>query len=206
MSHEIDNLDIKYNYKDYETIKKEFTDSGCTLLSEPIEYNTYRDKLRFICDCGTISTITYFRFRNGFRCGCNNSTGENKIKRYLTLKKIKFTQEKSFADCKAIKVLHFDFYVEHTNKNFLIEFDGQAHFKSCEGLGNYKGYETSVLHDNIKNKYCIKNNIKLLRISYNEIDEINKILDNYIAKFDKLKSTIMFTNKELYKNMKLLLL
>jgi len=44
-------------------------------------------------------------------------------------------------------------------------------------------------HDNIKNNYCISNNIPLLRIPYWEKDNIKDILDNYLLELRKIKLT-----------------
>ena len=52
----------------------------------------------------------------------------------------------------------------------LIFFDGE------------KGLKETQFRDEIKNKYCKDNNIPLLRIPYNEINNIEIILDDFIDK------------------------
>ena len=42
-------------------------------------------------------------------------------------------------------------------------------------------------NDKIKNEYCVKNNINLIRISYKELKNIHNILKNKII-YDKLKT------------------
>ncbi len=107
---------------------------------------------------------------------CNNtSKGEMTIYKYLTNKNIPFVKEKTFPDCKLKNVLRFDFYVPHLN--MCIEYDGIQHFrqsKSTKFKSNLKYIENN---DQIKNKYCINNNIKLIRIKYNQLKNIYSILD-----------------------------
>lgn len=58
-----------------------------------------------------------------------------------------------------------------------IEFDGIQHFNNVFSL---KSFNNIRKHDVIKNKYCVNNNINLVRISYQEIDEVDKILNKII--------------------------
>lgn len=91
--------------------------------------------------------------------------------------------QKWFPDCRDINPLPFDFYLP--NKNILIEFDGEQHFKekhffSRSGtLGTQFDSLTSYIqyHDTIKTKYCKIHNIPLIRIPYTEINNIDKILE-----------------------------
>jgi len=49
-----------------------------------------------------------------------------------------------------------------------IEYDGVQHFKSIDYFGGENGFKKRQQNDKIKNIYCIKNKIKLLRIRYDE--------------------------------------
>ena len=57
-----------------------------------------------------------------------------------------------------------------------IEFDGIQHYKPVERFGGIKGFNEIVKNDNIKNNYCLLNNIKLIRISYKDKKLINYII------------------------------
>jgi hypothetical protein len=76
--------------------------------------------------------------------------------------------------------LLFDFYLpEH---NILIEYDGEQHFKPksfyrCSIETAKKSFNELKRNDIIKNEYCKKNNITLIRIPYT-IKNINKYLLN----------------------------
>ena len=110
---------------------------------------------------------------NGCGCPkCNISKGENYIMNFLDEHNIEYIHQMKFSDCKYKSPLPFDFYL--SEYNMCIEYDGEQHFKSIEYWGGEKGLENRKRNDNIKNKYCEDNNIKLLRIAYNE--DINEKL------------------------------
>jgi hypothetical protein len=62
----------------------------------------------------------------------------------------------------------------------LIEYDGEPHFKVIKYLGGKEGFELRKMNDKIKTEYAINNNIKLLRISYIERNNLSEILKNNI--------------------------
>ena len=114
------------------------------------------------------------------------------IKDYLYNHNIEFIPQKKFSNCKDIKELPFDFYLPFYN--MAIEYDGEQHFFPVDfnGLGNdyaNKQFNKTTLHDRIKNEYCLKNNITLIRIPYYEIKNINNILNNKINKCTKSSTT-----------------
>jgi len=183
---------------DYNDIKNYFEQNGCILLSET--YINCKSPLKYICICGNESTINYKSFKCGDRCGCIKSYGETKLIDTLNALQIKYTTQHTYPDCKNIRCLPFDFYV---NNKFIIEFDGEQHFKSVKLFGGETKFRKRIEYDHIKNMYCIKKNIPILRISYLELDEIPFIIDIYVTLIDKnIAPPIMLTNKKLYQNMK----
>lgn len=184
-----DNLRLDIN-----DVKKLFEDNGCELLSET--YINYGQKLKFKCACGNISYIRYDSFKLGFLCGCQNSVGERKTKKYLTDNDIDYITQKTFSGCFDKQNLRFDFYVDD---KFLIEFDGKQHFVQCDAFGK-DSLEINKSHDKIKNEYCILYNIKLLRISYKEKNKLDSIINEYIKNIDK-KEVITYSNQQIYKTM-----
>lgn len=93
------------------------------------------------------------------------------IKNFLDDNKINYEMEYSFSDCKNRNILHFD---SDDYLLFLIEADGVQHFKKSYGSADKLNYNIHI--DRIKNQYCKKNNIHLLRIPYNKINDVHKIL------------------------------
>lgn len=110
------------------------------------------------------------------------SLGEYAIYNYLTKNNIEFVKEHTFNDLKSPKnsLLRYDFYIK--SYNLLIEFDGRQHFEK----NKWKSYHTEqivndmfdylVECDHLKNEYADANKIKLYRIKYTEIKNIDNIL------------------------------
>lgn len=97
---------------------------------------------------------------------CNKSHGEKSIDTYLINNNVKFTPQYTFVDCRNIKKLPFDFYLH--DYNACIEYDGIQHFEPRDLFGGQPALEETQKHDKIKTDYCLANNIKLLRIRYDE--------------------------------------
>ena len=92
----------------------------------------------------------------------------------------KFKYQKSFKNCRDKNPLPFDFYL--FDYNLIIEFDGEQHYVENDL------FSTSLLeiqtHDDIKNKFCLENNINLLRIRYSELNKntIIETIKNFLEK------------------------
>ena len=111
---------------------------------------------------------------------CNFSKGELKIERWLSENKISFISQHKFKDCRNPKTnypLRFDFYVPQ--KNILIEYDGEQHFKLGR-VGSHIQTNNELkqiqFRDKCKSEYAASKNIRLLRISYKKKNQISKIL------------------------------
>lgn len=113
---------------------------------------------------------------------CNSySKCELKIKYILDEKNINYEYQKSFRDFKNIKTgfpYRFDFFLP--DSNIIIEYDGEHHYKPVEIWGGEEYLKMVQYSDNIKNEYCEKNSIRLLRISYKEknriLEKINEVI------------------------------
>ena len=78
----------------------------------------------------------------------------------------------------------FDFYLPILR--VCIEFDGRQHFEPIDKFGGVDTYERIKLNDTIKNEYCEEHYIELIRIKYDKIDDIYRILwDNLAHKIKK---------------------
>lgn len=113
---------------------------------------------------------------------CSESKGERKIKEILKLYDLYYNSQYAFNDLRGVAggLLRFDVPVfwdkEKTQLRLLIEFDGEQHFKWIRGMMTKEGFKILQYHDELKNKYCLENNIKLLRIKYNQYDSIEDII------------------------------
>jgi len=120
--------------------------------------------------------------RFGFRCPeCSVvSVGELKITEYLINNNIPYIPQQSFKELLGINkgTLSYDFNI--TNRNIFIEYQGIQHFEPVEYFGGEKAFRKQLLNDKIKREYCIRNDIKLLEISYLNYDNIESILDKQL--------------------------
>ena len=110
---------------------------------------------------------------NGSGCRyCNESKGERKVAAFLQENNFKYKREKTFPRCIYKNKLKFDFYLP--DQNICIEYDGEQHF--IDGIFAQCSLEKIQIRDSIKNKFCEKNNILLIRIPYTEFNNIEDIL------------------------------
>lgn len=149
------------------------------------EYIDHKTKIQFACKkCKHHWYANPNNILNGKGCpNCKSSKGELEIIRHLDANGIEYIREYSFADCKYIHTLPFDFYLP--NFNICIEYDGLQHFEPCTFGGISVQQATDNLEithtkDNIKTTYCRDNNIKLIRIPYWEYDNIQNIISSII--------------------------
>ena len=160
---------FSYDYVN-EYIKKE----GYILINDNYE-NIYQ-KLDMLCPKGHKYKTNFHNFKNNKRrCPrCMSYKGEDKIAEVLNSMNLEFIHQHRIPECKNINPLPFDFYIP--NKNILIEYDGEQHFELKHAFSK-EGFYATQKNDKIKDKFCLDNNIKLIRIPYWEFDNIEKILD-----------------------------
>ena len=120
--------------------------------------------------------------RNSNKTGCpkcSKSKGEKFIDSILNKYNIPHDSQYTFYNLRGLGggLLKYDipvFYdTNKTNLRLLIEYDGEFHY---EKQYDNDGFETLQIHDKLKDNYCIKNNIPLLRIPYWEFSNIEQIL------------------------------
>ncbi len=142
-----------------------------------VNYKNNRTKVKIICPIHGVFEQIPKHHLNGVGCPkCKNkSKGEKMIKKILKDNNIIFKTQKTFDGCFYKKKLQFDFYLPEYN--LCIEYDGIQHFKSIEWFGGVDGFLKTKLRDEIKNNFCERKQISLLRIPYNE--DVTKVLYNY---------------------------
>ena len=134
-----------------------------------------------LCECGQMTTVLGSNLRNGNTksCGCLKSKGEMEISNLLSLNNIPFIKEYTFLDLKSPKgsPLRFDFAILIHNKlHYLIEFDGAQHFIEKEHWGGTAEFNKLQEYDKLKNNYCLNHSISLIRIKYNEMITLDKLM------------------------------
>jgi hypothetical protein len=71
-------------------------------------------------------------------------------------------------------VLKFDFYLP--DYNYCVEYDGELHYQVSRYCGGFDKFVDGIIRDTVKNEYCKKNNVKLIRIPYWDFNRIEEIL------------------------------
>lgn len=115
---------------------------------------------------------------------CRTSHGEDTILKFILDHNLNYKREFKFIDFKSDKNYSFRFDFAIFNKNIqlitLIEYDGEHHYKparfSKDKIKMLEKFNQIQIYDSIKNKYCNKNNINILRIPYWDLNNIEKIL------------------------------
>ena len=161
----------------YKYIKKYIESFGYKLLSD--EYKNNHTKLIVQCDKGHKYEVQFGNFKTGYRCPiCNISKGERRIIDWLDDNNIEYIYNKEyFDDLLGVGngLLRPDFIIE--DRKIWIEFDGEFHYKKYYEEQNF---ESTVIHDSIKDEYAKKNDWKLIRIPYWDFDNIEEILEKYL--------------------------
>ena len=153
-----------------------------------VDYKNSSTKIKIICKkCGLTFEIIPTEHIRGSGCHFCYKKGEKFASFFLSKKGVLFKEQYGFDDLKSDKnkKLLFDFYLP--DYNTLLEIDGDAHYKPIrfggityeEAMENFKQQK---IRDEVKNNYCLKNNIKLLRVKYlnGNILELKKNLDKII--------------------------
>ena len=143
------------------------------------EYINYKDKIKIICPLHGVFFQSPSSHLAGHGCSkCCFSKGEKEIEKYLKNNNILYETEKMFDECIGQRRLPFDFYLPQYNT--CIEYDGRQHFIEINYWGGKERLEYTKINDQIKTDYCLKNNIKLLRIPYTDFDRIEEILKEHL--------------------------
>lgn len=109
------------------------------------------------------------------------SKGEARVASFLKREKIFYLREKEFSDLinpVTKRKLRFDFYLPDLNT--CIEYDGVQHVKSVKVMGGEVAFAYRKLRDKIKDDYCERKKIRLIRIPYDKLFDLDNILDPLI--------------------------
>lgn len=133
-----------------------------------------------ICECGGHKEVIASHVINKqiISCGCIVSKGETKIKKLLDKLNIFYEIQKTFEEClnpTTKAKLKFDFYLP--NYNCCIEYDGKQHFNELGTWAEKEGLDTIKQRDAIKNEFCQKKEIQLIRIPYTDYELLD---ENYL--------------------------
>lgn len=152
----------------------------------PDTYENCKIKMSIKClQCNSTWMTTPDTHLRGSGCPiCCESKGEREIKNYLEKYTISYTRQKTFTGCEDKKLLKFDFYL--IDLHTLIEYQGEQHytpvvFGGMNLLEATERFKINKYHDYLKRKFCKKNEILLISISYKKIKKIETILNKKLT-------------------------
>ena len=123
-----------------------------------------------LCGNNFITRGTNLKSKHTRSCGCTKaSLGEMLIEKILKEHNVEYKKEYIFDDFKTKYkgVPKFDFAIFEKEKlKYLIEYDGEQHFHSTSGWNSEECLLNTTKRDKLKNEYCKRNNIPLIRIPY----------------------------------------
>lgn len=158
---------------------------GLLEIIESAESKSGHSYVKCKCDCGNIVNVRVEHLKGQshsktISCGCTSqSSGEIKITRLLEQANIDFQGQYRIKDFNLSSP--FDFAIFNNGVLLgLIEYDGEQHFESIEFFGGEEKLKLQQERDERKNKWCKENNIKLIRISYTEY---NNLTIGYLLSF-----------------------
>jgi len=155
---------------------------GKYYIYDKVNYSDIYTKVCIICpEHGEFWQTPNDHLNGGSGCPkCRQSKGERIIEKLLIENNIKFVSQKRFKGCKNKKTLPFDFYIPQFN--VCVEYDGVQHFRpiNFNGISQEKSKELFLqtqINDRIKNNFCKKQNINLIRIKFDEsFDKLQELL------------------------------
>lgn len=163
------------NIKRYNIVKEKCNKLNYILLDK--EIHGTKSPINMICNNGHKISPTYDSFIwKDCKCEiCKTiSRGEDKIEEFLNGLNIFHNKHYRGFDLLYKKHLEFDFYIPQLN--MAIEFDGIQHFKPVKHYGGFERFMDLKIKDGLKNEFCYFNKIKLIRIPYWKLNDIEKIL------------------------------
>ena len=104
------------------------------------------------------------------------SRGEKEIEFFLKQNNIDYIWQKRFND---LPGLSYDFYLK--KYRVLIEFQGEQHYKPIKHFGGKEKFIYQQQNDKKKREYARNNGYTLLEIKYTDINDVQKILSDFIA-------------------------
>lgn len=151
------------------------------------------------CGCEWVSSVNNRNKNNKTNSGCpvcSESKGEARVRKALLDKNIPLIGQYYFDDLIGIRggVLLYDFAIfknedrekisdpsyENPIPIMLIEYDGLQHSKWVKSFQSEFEYKLMKKHDKMKNEYCEKNGLRLLRINHKQFDQIEDIISSTI--------------------------
>lgn len=115
-----------------------------------------------------------------------SSKGELLISRILSSSSVSFVQEKTFSDLNGFRnvKLRYDFYGTYKGQPFLIEVQGEEHYKFIPYFHKRRAdFQKRQIYDEKKISYALAHKIKLYCIPFWDLDKISTVKDIFKEKY-----------------------
>lgn len=174
-------IEMRRREEEFSAIFNDMWKSEYELLV-PFDPADERVSLRHI-PCGRLDYKLVSSLLKGHGCRRCSNRGESKavveIARILEEMGLSYEMEVRFPDCKRERVLPFDFGIyERGNLKFLIEYDGEHHYRPMYRRDGERRLKLVQERDAIKSAYCETKSIPLLRIKFTEFERVARPIDN----------------------------
>lgn len=152
-----------------------------------VKYKSRKGRVKIICPThGEFSQQVHHHLLGAGCQKCSTSKGELRVEKYLQEKNLNYMRQSPYKYKPRHVPLTFDFAVYLSNGvEAKIEYDGEYHFYSIPWFGGERRFKRVQETDKIKNDYCKENNIPLLRIPYWDFENIETLIENFIATMEK---------------------
>ena len=162
---------------------KKFLDKYDSSLYELVEFKNCMEVTVKCKKCGFLRTTNA---NNIYRYGCpkcKQTGGEQIINQILENINVNFISEYDIINPYSDHNFRVDFYININNQIYIIEYNGEQHYKPIKHFGGEIKYQEQIKRDNELRLYCKSNNIKLLEIKYSDKNIKEKVLKflNYSA-------------------------
>ena len=159
----------------------------------------------WICSKCSWSWKTSVSMRTGQNTGCPQccttrfSKAEKLTKKLLDSCGIKNIPQKRFDGCKLKgRFLPFDFLIpkqSNISKDYLIEINGEQHYKSVDFFGGKEAFVRQVFRDKVKSDFCKQIGIELIIIPYWDFKNTKLILEKRLS-VELIASAVKFDCKK----------
>ena len=152
-------------------------------------------KLQWKCNEGHTFWLTSYKVhRRGKWCEkCGSSIGERDIRKVLREFNLSFIPQ-----CRLLLLPNrrYDFYFEYNERKFLVEFDGEQHFRYVRKYHKTKAkFDESQLIDRIKTYAAWNSGCYLIRIDYTQLEHVR----HHIITAVNSNIIVYMSNPELYR-------
>ena len=143
-----------------------------------VDYLNYSTPIIIICpEHGEFAQTPGHHLRGQGCPKCSQTGGEQIISQILKIHNIPFEQEYNIKNPYSNHNFRVDFYIIINNQIYIIEYNGEQHYKPIKHFGGILKFEEQVRRDKELRFYCETNNIQLLEIKYSDINIKEKVLN-----------------------------